>query len=87
MANAIAQQQDLSPGPMGFQITYNVIYSGTDVNTETNSDMSTVVVDFQYADTPQTMSTKIGAAVRSEGTRLGYSVGTNAVVTPGFTKA
>ncbi len=85
MASAVAQQQPgLTPSEVGFQVEYSVVYAGADV--ANGADYSVVRVDFGYEDSPNTMSTKIGAAVRSEGTRLGYSVGSNAVITNGFTK-
>lgn len=85
MANAVAQQQPgMTPTETGFQVTYIVNYAGTDVANGT--DYSEVTVDFLYTDTPQTMGTKIGAVVRAEATRLGYTVGSNAVVTNGFSK-
>lgn len=85
MANAVAQQQPgLNPSDIGFQCVYQIVYAGSDV--PNGHDFSEVTVDFLYTDTTSNMSTKIGAAVRSEGTRLGYSVGANAVITNGFQK-
>lgn len=86
MAAAVATPTpgSMETGPTGFRMTYQVIYSGTDV--PNGSDMSEVTIDFAHTDTVVEMGNKIGAGVRTEGNRLGYSVGTNNVITHGFTK-
>jgi hypothetical protein len=81
----LSPQEDSYTPSGGVIFTARVQFLGSDL--VNGPDASTVIFTVEPGDTPVVIRDKIAAAILAEATRLGYTLGNNAILMPSYVKA